>query len=233
MKTKVIGDSESPTEVYQKKSNANTNFPVKEVKSKKKCNIVKQSTIINRTSTIIPQDKSPVPDVKPKEKSPVKLRENCSVKEIKPSFEDDIKKIDIEVHDTSTNANTQTSTLIWKISEAPDFKSRKEFFENRKLNDNSEKETLKKIIKLSSIKNHRASFEESIDKKTLLQDKTNVPKQTTLDTKIRSPDRITESLKKIMNTELFDVKVEKINKSRKLLGSKTVKDRKATFENND
>ncbi|VVC46404.1 Smoothelin, partial [Cinara cedri] len=110
MKTKVIGDSESPTEVYQKKSNANTNFPVKEVKSKKKFNIVKQSTIINRTSTIIPQDKSPVPDVKPKEKSPVKLRENCSVKEIKPSFEDDIKKIDIEVHDTATETLERSTT---------------------------------------------------------------------------------------------------------------------------
>ncbi|VVC32142.1 Hypothetical protein CINCED_3A001922 [Cinara cedri] len=144
--------------------------------------------------------------------------------------------IHIEVHDSPKNTNTQTPILTRKISGAPDYKSRKEFFENRKLNDNSEKATPltpKKIIRTSSIKDRRASFEVNNDKKIPLQDKTNISKKTTPDTKSRSPDRITESPTKIADTEIFDVKVEESNKSRRLSGSKTIKDRKATFENND
>lgn len=151
--------------------------------------------------------------------------------------ESELKIVHSVVHDSPKDTkDTQPSLLTRKISGAPDYKSRKEFFENKKLNDTPVKTTSltpKKVIRSSSIKDRRASFELKNDKKTLLQDKTNVPKAITPVTKSRSPDRITKSPTKITNTEIVDVKVEEINKSRRISGSKTVKDRKATFENND
>ncbi|VVC39074.1 Smoothelin, partial [Cinara cedri] len=136
---------------------------------------------------------------------------------------------------TRRNANIHNPVSTRKISGASGYKARKDFFENKQLNNNSDifiPITTPKIVR-SSIINLRASFEVNDDKKTLLKDKSNVPKQTTPDTKCRSPDQIFKSPIKIMNTEIFDVKVEEMNKSRRILESKTMKDRKAAFEKID
>lgn len=141
-----------------------------------------------------------------------------------------------EVHDLSKHNNTQSSISTRKISGASDYKSRKDFFENKKNNEAPEKVlhlTPNKIIRSSSIKDRRASFEKKIDKKTPLKDKTNVPSAKSPESKNSSPDRSNQTPIKISNTETFDVKVEEINRSRRLSGSKTVKDRTATFEKNE
>jgi len=141
-----------------------------------------------------------------------------------------------EVHDLSKINNTSSSLLTRKISGASDYKTRKDFFENKKSNDVSEKVTHltpTKITRSSSIKDRRASFETKIDKKTPLKDKTNVPRTKSPESKNSSPDRTTKTPVKISKTETFDVKVEEINRSRRLSGSKSVKDRTATFEKNE
>ncbi|XP_029346957.1 MATH and LRR domain-containing protein PFE0570w [Acyrthosiphon pisum] len=141
-----------------------------------------------------------------------------------------------EVHDLSKINNTPSSVLTRKISGASDYKTRKDFFENKKSNDISEKVTHltpTKITRSSSIKDRRASFETKIDKKTPLKDKTNVPRTKSPESKSSSPDRTTKTPIKISKTETFDVKVEEINRSRRLSGSKSVKDRTATFEKNE
>ncbi|VVC42954.1 Hypothetical protein CINCED_3A001221, partial [Cinara cedri] len=147
----------------------------------------------------------------------------------------EIKITHIDVHDSSENTNIHNPISTRKISGASGYKARKDFFENKNLNNNSDIAipiTTQQIVR-SSIINCRASFELNDDKKTLLKDKTNVPKQTTPDTKNRSHDRIIESPTNIMNTDLFDIRVEEINKSRRILESKTMKDRKAAFEKID
>lgn len=142
-----------------------------------------------------------------------------------------------EIHDTSKNINTQSSLLTRKISGASDYKTRKEFFENKKLNTAPEKTkplTTKNITRSSSIKDRRASFETKADKKTPLKDKTNVPRTRSPESKNSSPDRLTDkSPIKVTEIETFDVKVEKNNKFRKPSGSNIVKDRTATFEKNE
>ncbi|XP_025197681.1 uncharacterized protein LOC112596298 isoform X1 [Melanaphis sacchari] len=141
-----------------------------------------------------------------------------------------------ENRDVTKTNKTPTSLLTRKISGASDYKSRKDFFENKKSNDISEKVTHitpTKITRSSSIKDRRASFETKIDKKTPLKDKTNVPRTKSPESKKSSPDRTTKTPVEITKTETFDVKVEEINRSRRLSGSKTVKDRKATFEKNE
>jgi len=140
-----------------------------------------------------------------------------------------------EVHDLPKTNNTPSSLLTRKISGASDYKTRKDFFENKKSNGVSEKVTHltpTKITRSSSIKDRRASFETKIDKKIPLKDKTNVPRSKSPESKSSSPDRTTKTPIKISQTETFDVKVEELNRSRRLSGSKTVKDRTATFEKN-
>lgn len=145
--------------------------------------------------------------------------------------------VNTDVHNTSKNINTQSSLLTRKISGASDYKTRKEFFENKKLNTTTEKTkplTPKNITKSSSIKDRRASFETKADKKTPLKDKTNVPRTKSPESKNSSPDRsIDKSPTKVTETEIFDVKVEKVSKFIKPSGSNIVKDRTATFEKND
>ncbi|XP_022178750.1 serine-rich adhesin for platelets-like isoform X2 [Myzus persicae] len=141
-----------------------------------------------------------------------------------------------EVHDLSKVNNTPSSLLTRKISGASDYQTRKDFFENKKSKDVSEKVTHltpTKITRSSSIKDRRASFETKIDQKTPLKDKTNVPRTKSPEAKSSSPDRTTKTPIKISKTETVDVKVEEINRSRRLSGSKTVKDRTATFEKNE
>lgn len=145
--------------------------------------------------------------------------------------------INTEVHNLPKNINTQSSLLTRKISGASDYKTRKEFFENKKLNTTPEKTKPlipKNITKSSSIKDRRASFETKADKKTPLKDKTNVPRTRSPESKNSSPDRsINKSSIKVTETEIFDDKVEKVNKFIKPLGSNVVKDRTATFEKNE
>lgn len=151
-------------------------------------------------------------------------------------YENESEEINTEVHDKSKNINTQSTLLTRKISGASDYKTRKEFFENGKLNDAPVKVTPltpKKITRSSSIKDRRASFEAKMDKKIPLKDKTNVPRTKSPESKSSSPDRTANILKKTNQTEIFDVKVEEINKPRRLSGSRTVKDRKSTFETNE
>lgn len=151
-------------------------------------------------------------------------------------YDDEQETINNKVHDSSKSINTQSSLLTRKISGASDYKTRKEFFEKPKSSDAPEKVTLstpKSITRSSSIKDRRASFESKIDKKTPLKDKTNVPRSKSPESKNSSPDRTTKSPTKFSKTEVFDVKVEKINKTRKLSGSKSVKDRTANFERNE
>ncbi|XP_060837850.1 serine-rich adhesin for platelets-like isoform X2 [Rhopalosiphum padi] len=152
-------------------------------------------------------------------------------------IESETLNIETEENQDLTKINkTPTSLLTRKISGASDYKSRKDFFENKKSNDISEKVTHltpAKITRSSSIKERRASFETKIDKKTPLKDKTNVPRTKSPESKNSSPERTTKTPIKINKTETFDVKVEEINRSRRLSGSKTVKDRTATFEKNE
>ncbi|XP_050053187.1 serine-rich adhesin for platelets isoform X3 [Aphis gossypii] len=151
--------------------------------------------------------------------------------------ESETLNIETEENRDLTKINkTPTSLLTRKISGASDYKSRKDFFENKKSNDVSEKVTHltpNKITRSSSIKDKRASFETKIDKKTPLKDKTNEPRTKSPESKNSSPDRTSKTPVKISKTETFDVKVEEINRSRRLSGSKTVKDRTATFEKNE
>ncbi|VVC30672.1 Smoothelin [Cinara cedri] len=182
--------------------------------------------------TIRGKDTTKSPEPVPKTKSIIKRHiEEPNVNDEKY----EIKIAHIDVHDSSENTNIHNPVSTRKISGASDYISRREFFEYKKLNNNSDiviPITTPKIVR-SSIINLRASFEVNDDKKTLLKDKSNVPKQTTPDTKCRSPDQIFKSPIKIMNTEIFDVKVEEMNKSRRILESKTMKDRKAAFEKID
>lgn len=141
-----------------------------------------------------------------------------------------------EVHDLPNTNNTPSSLLTRKISGASDYKTRKDFFENKKSNSVSEKVTHltpNKITRSSSIKDRRASFETKIDKKIPLKDKTNAPRSKSPESKSSSPDRTIKTPIKISKTETFDVKVEELNRARRLSGSKTVKDRTATFEKNE
>lgn len=144
-----------------------------------------------------------------------------------------------DVRDSSKNITTKSSLLTRKISGASDYKTRKEFFENKKSNASSEKakpnnSTANNIMQSSSIKDRRASFETNAERKTSLKDKTNVvPRTRSPELKNSSPDRTNKSPTSVVKTEVFDVKVEEINKSRRLSGSKTVKDRTATFEKNE
>jgi len=140
------------------------------------------------------------------------------------------------IRDSPKNVVAQPSVLTRKISGASDYKTRKEFFENRKSNVTSEKvkhSTPGNVTRSSSIKERRASFETNVEKKTPLADKTNVPRTRSPDSKNSSPDRTTKSPAKVSKTEVFNVKVEETNKARRLSGSTTVKDRTATFEKNE
>lgn len=151
--------------------------------------------------------------------------------------ESEIAKTEVKVQeDSSTNINNKSNLLTRKISGASDYKTRKEFFENGKSNSPQVKPSNfspQKITRTSSIKERRASFEAKADKKTPLKDKTNVTRTRSPESKNISPDRTTKSPSKVTKTEIFDVKVEEINKSRNISGSKTVKDRTATFERNE
>ncbi|XP_015368513.1 PREDICTED: uncharacterized protein LOC107164983 isoform X2 [Diuraphis noxia] len=142
-----------------------------------------------------------------------------------------------EIHDLPKTNNTSSSLLTRKISGASDYKTRKDFFENKKSNGVSEKVTHltpTKITRSSSIKDRRASFETKIDKKIPLKDKTNVPRSKSPESKSSSPDQTIKTPIKISKTETFDVnKVEELNRARRLSGSKSVKDRTATFEKNE
>lgn len=140
-----------------------------------------------------------------------------------------------KIHNSSKNTTNQTF-ITRKISGASDYKTRKEFFENKKLNDAPNKlapSTSHKITRTSSIKDRRASFEAKSDKKTPLKDKTNAPRTRSPESKNSSPDRFTKNPININETEILDVKIEENNKSKKLSGTKIVKDRTSTFENNE
>lgn len=148
--------------------------------------------------------------------------------------------LNTDVQDTSKAIKPQSSITTRKISGTTDYKSRKEFFEKKTFDDNKTKSTPEKVKPLtssitrsSSIKDRRASFETKSDKKTPLKDKTNVSRTKSPDSKISSPDRKNKSPTRDVTAEIFDVKVEEINKSRRLSGSKTVKDRTARFEKNE
>ncbi|XP_025405258.1 serine-rich adhesin for platelets-like isoform X2 [Sipha flava] len=143
---------------------------------------------------------------------------------------------EIHVQEDLTNINKKPNLLTRKISGASDYKTRKEFFENGKSNSIQAKTTNlspKKITRTSSIKERRASFEAKADKKTPLKDKTNVTRTRSPESKNSSPDRTTKSPSKVIKTEIFDVKVNEIYKSRNVTGSNTVKDRTTTFEGNE
>lgn len=167
------------------------------------------------------------------------IEENDINDEVNNDVNDEVNEsvtINTEIHNSPKNINTQSSLLTRKISGASDYKTRKEFFENKKLNTTPEKtkpSTPKNITRSSSIKDRRASFETKADKKTPLKDKTNVPRTRSPESKNSSPDRSTNKTStKVTETEIFDVKVEKVNKFIKPSGTNTVKDRTATFEKN-
>lgn len=163
---------------------------------------------------------------------------------------DEPETIDDKVNGLPKTVNSQPSLLTRKISGASDYKTRKEFFEkntsdNRSSNTTPEKSkpfVSKTITRSSSIKDRRASFEAKVDRKTPLKDKTNVartrspePKKSSPERTAKSPSKTVRTAKspsKTVRTEVFDVRVEEVNRSRRLSGSKTVKDRTANFESN-
>jgi len=152
----------------------------------------------------------------------------------------DSELTNIDVQDSSKTINTQSPLITRKISGTPDYKTRKEFFEKKTLDDKKTQKTPEKVKPLtasitrsSSIKDRQASFETKSDKKTPLKDKTNVSRTRSPESKNSNSDQVTKSPTRDVKTEIFDVKIEEINKSRRLSGSKTVKDRTASFEKNE
>lgn len=152
----------------------------------------------------------------------------------------DSELTNIDVQDSPKAINSQPPLITRKISGTSDYKTRKEFFEKRTLDDKKTKRTPEEVKPLtasitrsSSIKDRQASFETKSDKKTPLKDKTNVSRTRSPESKNSSSDQKTKSPTRDVKTEIFDVKVEEIYKSRRLSGSKTVKDRTANFEKNE
>lgn len=128
-----------------------------------------------------------------------------------------------EVENSSKSINMQSSLLTRKISGTSDYKNRKDFFENKKFNDS---------VNSSSLKDKLYSFEVKTDKKTPSKDKINELSTISPESKNSSPDRTTKSPTRVIKSEIIDVQVEDVHKSRRLSGPKTVKDRTATFEKN-
>lgn len=209
-----------------------TNVTVADRVSKFLNNANKQDEI---KSTEIPQSPQAVRKTKQIFESIAKGEfERIDVHEVDDSDTNDTEIKNSTIHNSSKNTNNQS--FIRKISGSSDYKTRKEFFENKKLNNTPSKltsSTPHKITRTSSIKDRRASFEAKSDKKTPLQDKTNAPRTKSPESKNNSPDRFAKSPIKINETEILDVKVEETNKFKKLSGTKTVKDRTATFEKNE
>ncbi|XP_050434763.1 serine-rich adhesin for platelets isoform X2 [Adelges cooleyi] len=144
-----------------------------------------------------------------------------------------------EVHDTPKTEiePTSMSLLTRKISGASDYKTRKEFFEKKTIENKDKGEKTiptvpKKMSGTTTLKDSRSSFELKSVKKTPLKDKTNVPKTT--ESTRGSPDRAAKSPTRRDSTkETFEVKVDEINTGRRYSGSKSLKDRATVFEKND
>jgi len=144
------------------------------------------------------------------------------------------------VHGPPKHIVAQSPLLTRKISGASDYKTRKEFFESNKSNTPSERAkrpTPGNVTRSSSvIKDRRASFETNADKQTPSKDeRTDVPGTRSPESKNGSPDRTTGkgAATTVVKTDVFDVKTVELDKSRKPSGSKTVRDRTATFERNE